>query len=115
MAEALKRRLGIEIVPESAENVLALETADGFLHPLVEDTRGRAFRKDKRLRGVDVELLVRKYKRTPLVRVIRLFAIKKDGKYRLDYWCEICAIVMFEDGPCDCCQEPNILRQRKVD
>ena len=41
--------------------------------------------------------------------------VKKDGKFELDYWCDICAIGMYESGPCDCCQEPNRLRERRVE
>jgi hypothetical protein len=113
--DALKRRYGITTVPESKLRVLALETADGELHPLVEDTRGRAFRIDKRLRNTDMELLVRRYEGLPSIQVIRVYAVKKDGKFQLDYWCDVCAIVMFELGPCDCCQDANRFRERRVD
>lgn len=114
LAEALARRYGIQTVPEAAERVLALETKGGKLVPLIEDKRGRSFRLDKRLRGIDVELLVRQYEGVPEVQVIQIFALKKDGKYELDYWCEICAIAMFELKPCDCCQGEIELRARKV-
>src|SRR5262245_44847935 len=73
-AEALSRKFGIRSVPEAAERSLVLETPPGELHPLVEDSRGRAFRADERLRGVDLELLVRQYEGSPLVQVIQVFA-----------------------------------------
>ena len=114
LAEALARRHGVQSVPEAAERVLAIESKDGQLTPLIEDKRGRSFRLDKRLRDVHVELLVRQYDRSPQVQVIQIFAMKKDGKYELDYWCEICAIAMFELKPCDCCQADIELRARKV-
>lgn len=115
LADALKERYGIKVVREAREQVLALQTPDGQLQPIIEDTRGRAFRIDKRLRGIDMELLVRRYAGLPMIQVIRVYAIKKDGKYELDYWCDICAIVMYQMGPCDCCQQPNRLRQRRVE
>jgi hypothetical protein len=115
MAEALERRFGIQTVPEAAERTLALETPGGELHPIIEDLRGRSFRKDERFRGVDVELLVRRYEGSPMIRVIRIYALKKDGKFELDYWCDICAIGMYESGPCDCCQELNRLRESRVE
>jgi hypothetical protein len=114
LAEALARRHGVQSVPEAAESVLALETKAGQLIPLIEDKRGRSFRLDKRLRDVYVELLVRQYDGSPQVQVIQIFALKKDGKHELDYWCEICAIAMFELKPCDCCQADIELRARKV-
>ena len=113
--EALTRHYGIKTVAEAAEQMLALETEDGKLHPIAEDSRGRSFRRDKRLRGIDVELLVRQYEGSPMVQIIQVFAFKEDGKYEVDYWCDICAIAMFELKACDCCQGDIELRERKVD
>ena len=112
--EALKRRYGIGTVPEAAQRVLALETAQGQLLPIVEDIRGRAFRKDPRLRKMDVELLVRQYAGSPLLQIIRVYAHEKGKKVQVDYWCEICAIAMYELKACDCCQGPIDLRRRPV-
>lgn len=112
--EALKRRYGIGTVPEAAQRVLALETAQGQLLPIVEDIRGRAFRKDPRLRKMDVELLVRQYTGSPLLQILRVYAHEKGKKVEVDYWCEICAIAMYELKACDCCQGPIDLRRRAV-
>jgi hypothetical protein len=115
LADALARLYDVRTTQDAKQRVLALETDDGDLVPLVEDRRGRSFRKDERLRDRDVELLVRRYRGVPLAQVIRIHAIKPDGKYLLDYWCDICAISMVELGPCDCCQGPIELRERKVE
>jgi len=113
--EALEKRYGITTVPEAAERTLAIQTADGTLAPIVEDVRGRAFRTDERLRKPEVEILVRRYDGSPAVQVIRLFELAKDGKYELDYWCDVCAISMVELKPCECCQDETRLRRQKVD
>lgn len=115
LAEALQRKFGVESSDDAKERILALETKDGTLVPLVEDTRGRAFRVDKRLRGMDLELTVRRYEGSPAVQVIRVCELAKDGMYEVDYWCDICSIVMFELKECECCQEPNVLRRSKVE
>jgi hypothetical protein len=112
--EALEEKYGIRAVPEAKQRALALKTQDGALVPLVEDVRGRAFRADERLRKPEVELLVRRYRGSPVVQIIRVFEVARDGKYELDYWCDICAIAMFELKPCDCCQGETELRRRKV-
>ena len=114
LAAAMQRRFGAKTVKEADERILALETAKGDLHPLFEDTRGRAFRSDKRLRNREVTLLVRRYDGSPVVQIIRLFAHNKSGLVELDYWCEICAIPMFELKPCDCCGGPIRLREQKA-
>ncbi len=111
--EALARRYNIETPKDAAEQMLALESDAGTIHPIVEDTRGRAFRLDERLRDRPVEILARRFTGSPLLQVVRLYAVREDGKYELDYWCDICAIQMFQHGPCSCCQGENRLRERK--
>ncbi|MCA9185380.1 MAG: hypothetical protein R3E01_00650 [Pirellulaceae bacterium] len=116
LAELLQERFGIQATADSRERILAIATADGKkVLPILEDTRGRAFRKDERLRGIDVELQVREDDRHPMLRVLRVFQVEDGKRFELDYWCDVCAIVMYESGPCSCCQEANRLRKRRVD
>lgn len=114
LAEALDRKFSVKSVTEAADRILAVETKEGTLVPLVEDTRGRAFRVDPRLRKLDLELTVRRYEGSPAVQVIRVCELAKEGKYEIDYWCEICSIPMFELKECECCQGPIELRKQKV-
>lgn len=115
LADEVERRHGVRVVPEAKERILALRTGEGKLVPLLEDVRARAFRVDERLRQMEVELLVRRYRGSPVVQVIRVFEVAKEGKLEIDYWCEVCAIAMFEQKDCECCQELNVLRRRKVE
>jgi hypothetical protein len=114
LAEAMEKRTGAAAVSEAKDRILALETEKGELIPLLEDVRGRAFRRDERLRKMQVELLVRRYQASPVVQIIRVFEVAKDGLYELDYWCDICAIAMYELKDCECCQGPIELRRTKV-
>jgi hypothetical protein len=114
MADALRERFGIQTDDDVAHAVVALEEAGGRLHPLLKDTRGRSFHSDERLRGIELELLVRRYAGSPAVQVVRVYAIKPDGKYQVDYWCDVCSIAMYELKPCECCQGPTRLRERKI-
>jgi hypothetical protein len=114
LAAALKSKFGISTVPEVAENSLALVTDDGRLLPIVENLRGRAFRMDERLRGKDMQILARRYQQQPLIQVLRVYEFDEGKRYEVDYWCDVCAIVMFETGPCACCQDDNRLRKRLV-
>jgi len=115
LAEALRSEFGISTVPEVAENSLAILTPDGQLVPIAENLRGRAFRKDKRLRGKEMEILARRYQQQPLIQVLRIYQLEDGQRYEVDYWCDVCAIVMYETGPCACCQDDNRLRKRLVD
>jgi hypothetical protein len=115
LAEAFEKQTGIAPVPEARERILALQTKTGELIPLFEDVRGRAFRRDDRLREMDLELVVRRYPQSSAVQIIRVIEVTKDGRFEIDYWCEICAIAMFEQKDCECCQGPVELRRRKVE
>lgn len=115
LSEALYERFGIKTDDDVAHAVVALETAEGELHPLLKDTRGRGFYTDERLRGVEMELLVRRYRGSPMVQVLRVYTLKPDGKYELDYWCDVCSIAMYELKPCECCQGTTRLRERLVE
>lgn len=113
--EALKERFGIKTDDDAARTIVALESSDGQFHPIFKDARGRAFHSDERLRDIDLELLVRRYPGSPMVQVVRVYALKDDGKYELDYWCDVCSIAMYELKPCECCQGPTRLRERLVE
>ncbi len=114
LAEALKTRFRITTVPEVAEYVLALQTEDGSLMPVVENLRGRAFRKDPRLREMDLEVLVRRFEKQPFVQIVKIIEVDGPQRYEIDYWCDVCAIIMYEYGPCSCCQDQNRLRKQLV-
>src|SRR6476620_10976253 len=92
LGEVMERETEIAVVPEARERVLALRTNRGELIPLLEDVRARAFRRDERLRDMEVELVVRRYVNSPVVQVIRVFEGAKDGRYEIDYWCGVCSI-----------------------
>ncbi len=113
--EALKRRYGISTEPDAAGTSVVLEMADGVLLPIVPDTRGRAFAVDERLRGIELELLVRRYEKVPMLQVIRVLRPTKEGMVEIDYWCDICAIPMNILKPCECCQGETRLRERPVE
>jgi hypothetical protein len=106
---------GIKLVAGDTTGTLVLKDGNGKLHPLLEDRRGRAFRLDPRLRANKVELMVRRFPAHPFLQVLKVYEFDEDGvKHELVYWCEICAITMFELKPCDCCQGKIELQRRKV-
>ena len=112
VVEALERRFGIQSDDAPADGMVALETEDGALYPIVKDARGRGFHKDERIRNIDVALRVRQFKGSPVVHVIRVYTIQDGDLYEFDYWCDICSIPMFELKVCECCQGPIRMRER---
>jgi len=111
---ALKELYGISTEPAAEKTAVVLQMADGTLWPIVPDTRGRSFLVDERLRDVDLQLLVRRYDKVPLIQVIRVMRERDGELVEVDYWCDICAIPMYTLKPCECCQGETRLRERPV-
>lgn len=114
LAEAMRRRYGVESDADAAHAVVALQTDDGQLLPIVKDARGRGFHVDPRLHGMEWELLVRRFQGASWIQVIRTNVIRDGKRYEFDYWCDICAIPMYELKPCECCQGPTRFRFREA-
>ena len=87
---------------------------DGRRHAIVPDSRGRGFGLDPRLLPFDYEWLVRPSTDGTKVQIIRTYTWHNGQKFELDYWCDICAIPMFELKECECCQGEIRLRERYV-
>jgi hypothetical protein len=107
--DALKKR-GVKVADEMKEQAV-LETLDGDLIPIAADWRGRAFFQDKRLRDRRVDLVGYQRPGIPWLQVLIVYAVNEKGEREvMDYWCDICAIPMYEIKDCECCQGPIRLR-----
>jgi len=112
LGEALKQR-GIKSYAEEIKGQVVLVTRTGEIVPIVPDWRGRAFYQDERLRNRPVDLVVNRRKGVPWVQVLSIFTFDEKGVRNItDYWCDICAIPMYEIKDCECCQGPTRLRFR---
>jgi hypothetical protein len=112
LAEALKQR-GIKSYSEEIKGQVVLVTPAGELVPIVPDWRGRAFYQDERLRNRPVDLVVNRRPGVPWVQVLSIYTFDEKGVRNItDYWCDICAIPMYEIKDCECCQGPTRLRFR---
>jgi hypothetical protein len=110
IVDALKQR-DVKAYPEELKDQVALETPDGELLPILPDWRGRAFYQDERLRKRDVELIGFRRPGVPYLQVLTIYTFDEKGRRQYtDYWCDICAIPMYEIKPCDCCQQDIRLR-----
>lgn len=115
LRDALKRRK-IKSYEEETKDQVVLETETGELIPIVADWRGRAFYQDKRLRDRKVELVGFRRPGVPYLEVLTVFTFNEKGERQYtDYWCDICAIPMYEIKPCDCCQGEIRLRFQPKD
>ncbi len=114
LQDALKRR-GIKVAEEMKLQAV-LETKSGELIPIAADWRGRAFFQDKKLRGRPVEIVGYRQPGIPYLQaLIVYFPNKKGEREEFDYWCDICAIPMYEIKDCECCQGPSRHRYRPAE
>jgi hypothetical protein len=112
LGEALQQR-GIKSYTEEIKGQVVLVTRAGEIVPIVPDWRGRAFYQDERLRNRPVDLVVNRRKGVPWVQVMSIYTFDEQGVRNItDYWCDICAIPMYEIKDCECCQGPTRLRFR---
>lgn len=112
LADALKKR-GVKNYAEDIKNQVVLLTNSGEIIPITPDWRGRAFYQDERLRDRNVDLVVNRREGVPWVQVLSIYVFDEKGARQImDYWCDICAIPMYEIKECECCQGPIRLRLR---
>ena len=111
--DALQRKK-IKSYAEEAKGQYVLETEAGELLPIIADGRGRALYQDERLRNRRVTLLAIRRTQIPHLQVVSIYTYDEAGNPQLtDYWCDICAIPMYEIKKCECCQGPTRLRFQK--
>lgn len=111
LQEALKRR-DIKVADEMKHQAV-LETETGDLIPIAADWRGRAFFQDKKLRDRPVEIVGYRQPGVPYLQALIVYFPNKEGqREEFDYWCDICAIPMYEIKECECCQGPIRHRYR---
>lgn len=112
LTEALKQRKIVSYADEIKGQVV-LVTREGDLLPIVPDWRGRALYQDERLRDRPVDLVVNRRRGVPWLQVLSIYTFDEAGVRNMtDYWCDICAIPMYEIKECECCQGPIRLRYR---
>jgi len=113
LQDALKKR-DIKVADEMKLQAV-LETKSGELIPIAADWRGRAFFQDKKLRDRPVEIVGYRRPGIPYLQALVVYYFNKKGeREEFDYWCDICAIPMYEIKDCECCQGPSRHRYRRA-
>ncbi|GIX03006.1 MAG: hypothetical protein KatS3mg113_0012 [Planctomycetaceae bacterium] len=108
--EALQQR-GVKAYASELQGQVVLETPEGKIWPIVPDWRGRAFYQDARLRQRPVVLVAFEHRGVPFLQVLQIYLVDDHGHTQyMDYYCDTCAIPMYEIKPCDCCQQEIRLR-----
>jgi len=111
LTEELEKQF--QVVPdcETRGHLYALRTADRVTHPLLPTDSAAAVWLDSRFRTRELQIIGRLFPPLPFLEVIK-FQTWRDGiLYDLDYFCDVCMIRTHKPGPCECCQDPVLLRE----
>ncbi|MBX9653030.1 hypothetical protein K2Y11_05355 [bacterium] len=111
---ALRKRLKLELVDDSLDKVVAYETKDGRLIPILPTEAGLFFLRDERVRNKPMRIAARLHENESALEVITFHSLVDGKPNEIYYWCEICSIQMYHLKDCDCCQGPIELREHPV-
>ncbi len=67
---------------------------------------------DQRYRQRELNIIARPFPETSHVEVIRFQSWLNGQLHDLDYFCDVCMISTHKPGPCECCQDPVVFRER---
>lgn len=92
------------------DDVLLVSIAGGKKVTLTGDLFSQGQLRDQRLAGRTWEF-EGVYLAGGEFEIQRLFTIKGGKRYKVTYWCEVCAIRTHEPGRCMCCQDETELQE----
>ena len=111
---ALRKMLKLELVDDSLDKVVAFQTEDGRLIPILPTDSGLFFLRDERVRNRPMRITARVRDKVAGLEVITFHSLVDGKPNEIYYWCEICSIQMYHLKECDCCQGPIELREHPV-
>jgi hypothetical protein len=92
------------------DDPLIVSIAGGKKVTLTGDIFSQGQLRDQRLAGRTWEF-EGVYLPTGELEIQRLFTVKAGKRYKVTYWCEVCAIRTHEPGRCMCCQDETELQE----
>jgi hypothetical protein len=91
---------------------IVFTTGEGTSYALLEHDGSAAFEFDRRLLNRPLRLIGRTVPGTKDFRVETVQTVKDGKAYTVDYWCDTCSISVPHPGPCYCCGEELVFRER---
>ena len=114
MGPALKKKLGRELLDAALDDVVAFESTDGKLFPILPTESGLFFYRDERVRQKPMRIKGRWHDKLQMLEIIDRYSLVDGKPNEIYYWCEICSIQIYHLKDCDCCQGPIELREHPV-
>ncbi|MFN6204242.1 MAG: hypothetical protein ACK496_17430 [Acidobacteriota bacterium] len=103
-----------EVIPDGDDrgHLYAFRTAAGETYPLLPVDAAAAVWMDERYRQRELNVVARIFPQGPHLEVIKYQSFKDGQLHDLDYFCDVCMISTHKPGPCECCQDPVVFRER---
>jgi hypothetical protein len=98
--------------PTGKPTALVLVADDGTTYALVEEGAARMLFQDSRLQGRPARLTALRMPGTMRLQVVYVQTLKDGTICDVDYWCEVCQISLDCPGPCYCCGDETVFRER---
>lgn len=112
LTEELERLYGVISDCDDRGHLYAIRTADGKTYPLLPVDTASAVWMDDRYRQRELNVIARIFPQGPHLEVIKFQSWKNGQLHDLDYFCDVCMISTHKPGPCECCQDPVVFRER---
>jgi hypothetical protein len=114
LTEELEKLYQVVADCDDRGHLYAIRTADGRTFPLLPIDMAAAVWMDERYRQRELNVVARLFPQGPHLEVIKYQSWKNGQLHDLDYFCEVCMISTHKPGPCECCQDPVVFRERPV-
>jgi hypothetical protein len=102
-----------QVIPdcESRGHLYTLRTLESESYPLLPTDTAAAVWLDERFRERELQIVGRLFPSLPFLEVIKFQTWRDGSLFDLHYFCDVCMINTHKPGPCDCCQDPVVLRE----
>lgn len=114
LTEELEKLYQVVADCDDRGHVYAIRTATGETFPLLPVDSAAAIWLDARYRERELNVVARIFPGGRHLEVVKYQSWKNGQLHDLDYFCEVCMISTHKPGPCDCCQDPVVFRERPV-
>lgn len=114
LGDAVRAKTKLELADPAIDDVVAFETNDGRLLPILPTESGLFFYRDPAVRNRPMRVKARVREGLAALEIIDRVALVDGKPHEIYYWCEICSIRMYHKKDCECCQGPTELREHPV-
>ena len=112
LTEELEKLYQVVADCDDRGHLYALRTDGNETYPLLPVDSAAAVWMDHRFRERELNIVARLFPQGSHLEVIKYQSWNNGRLFDLDYFCDVCMISTHKPGPCECCQDPVVFRER---